>query len=139
MNKRSLGSVLRECIRDIESGSRNVETCLETHPECRDDLSESLTLWTDLSHLSNPEPVFCGKQRVQERLLEQIASEKGGRRMIRSLFNSPMARAVAVVAMAILLTGGVAGASAAFGGPNVFSGGGTGGGPGGAIPWGMTT
>ena len=117
---KKLRTILTECIRDIETGARDITGCLERYPERAEELRPHLELWSGLDASSPARPNFAGQQRGQERLLAAISDmqRRGDKRMIPWL-TPALAKAAAVLAGVVLLTGGAAGASAALGGPNV--------------------
>jgi len=117
---RNLRKVLTECIRDIETGARDVEGCLQRHAEWAAELRPHLELWSGLNAAAKAEPNLGGQQRGQQRLHAAVseAERKGGKRMIPFL-TPALAKAGALVVAAVLVIGGAAGASAALGGPDV--------------------
>jgi len=117
---KKLRNILTECIRDIETGTRDVDGCLDRYPERAAELRPHLELWSSLDAAPRARPNFAGQQRGQQRLLAAIAGlQKGGERRMIPFPTPALAKGVAVVAGVLLLAGGAAGASAAFGGPNV--------------------
>ena len=117
---KKLRKILTECIRDIETGSRDMEGCLERHPDRAAELRTHLELWSGLDAASMARPNFAGQQRGLERLLAAVSDmrKRGERRMVPFL-TPALAKAAAVLAGVVLLAGGAAGASAALGGPDV--------------------
>jgi len=117
---KKLRKILTECIRDIETGARDVDGCLERHPDRAAELRPHLELWSGLDAASMARPNFAGQQRGHQRLLAAITDlqKRGERRMIPFL-TPALAKAAAVLAGVVLLAGGAAGASAALGGPDV--------------------
>ena len=117
---KKLRNILTECIRDIETGARDMDGCLERYPERAAELRPHLELWTSLDAAPMAKPGFAGQQRGQQQLLAALSDmqKRAERRMIPFL-TPALVKAAAVVAGVVLLTGGAAGASAALGGPNV--------------------
>ena len=117
---RKLRKILTECIRDIETGARDVDGCLERHHDRAADLRPHLELWSGLDVAAKARPNFGSQQRGQQRLLAVLSDmqKRGERRMIPFL-TPALAKAAAVLAGVVLLAGGAAGASAALGGPDV--------------------
>ncbi len=117
---RKLRKTLTECIRDIETGTRDVEGCLQQHPDRAAELRPRLELWSDLNAAPKAQPNFDSQQRGQHQLLGALADmekEQAGR---TTRFLTPaLVKAAAVVVGVALLAGGAAGASEAFGGPDV--------------------
>jgi len=117
---KKLRNILTECIRDIETGSRDLHDCLEQYPERAAELRPHLELWSSLDAAPRARPNFAGQQRGQQRLLAALSDmqKRGERRMVPFL-TPALAKAAAVLAGVVLLAGGAAGASAALGGPDV--------------------
>lgn len=117
---RKLRKVLTECIRDIETGARDVEGCLQRHAEWATELRPHLELWSGLNAATKAEPSLGGQQRGQQRLEAALseAEREGGKRMIPFL-TPALAKVGAAAVAAVLLIGGAAGGSAALGGPDV--------------------
>ena len=117
---RKLRKILTECIQDVETGARDIEGCLQRHPDRAVDLRPHLELWRGLNAAAKAQPNFGSQQRGQHQLLAALSDmeERGKKRMIPFL-TPALVKAGAVVAGVALLAGGAAGASAAFGGPNV--------------------
>src|SRR3990172_10928803 len=117
---KKLRKILTESIRDIETGARDVDGCLERHPDRAGELRPHLELWSGLDAASLAKPNFAGQLRGQQRLMAAISDmqKRGERRMI-PLLTPAVAEAAAVLAGVVLLAGGAAGASAALGGPDV--------------------
>lgn len=117
---RKLRKILTECIRDVETGARDVDACLKRHPDRAAELRPHLELWSGLNAAPKAQPNFGSQQRGQQQLLGALADmeRERGRRMIPFL-TPALAKVAAVVAAAALLAGGAAGASAALGGPDV--------------------
>jgi len=117
---KKLRKALTECIRDIETGARDMDGCRERYPECAAELRPHLELWGSLDAAPRARPNFAGQQRGQQRLLALISDmqKRGERRMVPFL-TPALAKAAAVLAGVVLLAGGAAGASAALGGPDV--------------------
>ncbi|MCH8920090.1 MAG: hypothetical protein IIA23_05200 [Chloroflexi bacterium] len=112
-----LRKILTDCIGDIETGARDVEGCLQRHPDRAAELRPHLELWSHLSAAPKAEPNFGSQQRGKQQLLGALSD------MERGTYKGKMIPAVAkvavVMAAAALLVGGAAGASAALGGPDV--------------------
>jgi len=117
---RKLRKILTECIQDVETGARDIEGCLQRHPDRAVDLRPHLELWRGLNAAAKAQPNSGSQQRGQHQLLAALSDmeERGKKRMIPFL-TPALVKAAAVVAGVALLAGGAAGASAAFGGPNV--------------------
>jgi len=117
---RKLRKILTECIQDVETGARDIEGCLQRHPDRAADLRPHLELWRGLNAAAKAQPNSGSQQRGQHQLLAALSDMKtrGKRRMIPFL-TPALVKSAAVVAGVALLAGGAAGASAAFGGPNV--------------------
>ena len=112
-----LRKILTECIRDIETGARDVEGCLQRHPGRAAELRPHLEMWSGLNASAKAEPNFGSQQRGRHQLLGALSDMERGkdkRKMIPAV-----ARVVVVMTAAALLVGGAAGASAALGGPDV--------------------
>ncbi len=60
---RKLRKILTECIRDIETGARDVEGCLKRHPDRAGELRPHLELWSSLNVASKAQPNFGRQQR----------------------------------------------------------------------------
>lgn len=117
---RKLRKTLTECIREIETGARDVEGCLQQHPDRAAELRPHLELWSDLNAAPKAQPNFGSQQRGQHQLLGALADMEKEREGRTPRFLTPaLVKAAAVVAGVALLAGGAAGASAAFGGPDV--------------------
>ena len=115
-----LRKLLTECIRDIETGARDLEGCVREHPECAWELRPHLELWSGLNTAPKAQPKFGGRQRGQNQLLGALADMENseGKRMNPTLIPA-LAKVLAVVAGVALLAGSAIGASAALGGPDV--------------------
>jgi hypothetical protein len=114
-----LHKTLTDCIRDIATGARDVEGCLQQHPDRAAELRPHLELWSRLNTAPKAEPNFSSQQRGQHRLLGALADMEKEREGRTTRFLTPaLVKAAAVVAGVALLAGGAAGASAAFGGPD---------------------
>ncbi len=115
-----LRKTLTECIRDIETGTRDVEGCLQQHPDRAAELRPHLELWSDLNAAPKAQPNFGSQQRGQQQLLGALADMEKEREGRTTRFLTPaLVKAAAVVVGVALLAGGAAGASEAFGGPDV--------------------
>jgi len=115
-----LRKILTECIRDIETGARDVEGCLQRHADRAAELRPHLELWSGLNAAAKAEPNLGSQQRGQHQLLAALSEgERGGRKRMIPFLTPALAKAAAVTAAAALLIGGAAGASAALGGPDV--------------------
>ncbi len=117
---RKLRRILTESIRDIETGARDVEGCLQQHSDRAAELRPYLELWSGLNSAAKAQPSLGGRQRGQQQLLAALSDMEATeeRRMIPFL-TPALAKAAAVIAGVALLAIGAAGASAAFGGPDV--------------------
>jgi len=117
---RKLRKILTECIQDVETGARDIEGCLQRHPDRAVDLRPHLELWRGLNAAAKAQPNAGSQQRGQQQLLAALSDmeTRGEKRMIPFL-TPALAKAAAVVAGVVLLAGGAAGASAALGGPDV--------------------
>ena len=117
---KKLRNILTECIRDIETGARDMDGCLERYPERAAELRPHLELWTSLDAAPMAKPGFAGQQRGQQQLLAALSDmEKRGKRRMIAFLTPASAKAAAVLAGVVLLVGGAAGTSAALGGPDV--------------------
>ncbi len=117
-----LHKTLTDCIRDISTGARDVEGCLQQHPDRAAELRPHLELWSDMNAAPKAQPNFGSQQRGQHQLLGALADMKKDREGRTTRFLTPaLVKAAAGVAGGALLAGGAAGASAAFGGPDVGS------------------
>ncbi len=117
---RKLRRTLTECIREIETGSRDVKGCLQQHPERAAELRPHLELWSRLNAAPKAQPNFGSQQRGQHQLLGALADMEKEQEQRTTRFLTPvLVKAAAVVVGVALLAGGAAGASAALGGPNV--------------------
>ncbi len=112
-----LRKILTECIRDIETGARDVEGCLQRYPDLAAELSPHLELWSGLNASAKAQPNFGSQQRAKHQLLGALSDME--RRTDNRKMIPAVARVVVVMAAAALLVGGAAGASAALGGPNI--------------------
>ncbi len=112
-----LRNTLTECIRDIETGARDVEGCLQRHPDRAADLRPHLELWSRLNAAAKAQPNFGSQQRGRQQLLAALADMERGKDKGKMI--PAVARAAVVMAAAALLVGGAAGASAALGGPDI--------------------
>ena len=120
---RKLRKILTECIRDIEMGARDVEGCLQRHPDRAAELRPHLELWAGLNAAAKAEPDIGSQQRGQHQLLTTLSEvERGGRKRMIPFLTPALVKAGAVAVAAVLVIGGTAGASAALGGPNVPGG-----------------
>ena len=114
-----LHKTLTDCIRDIATGARDVEGCLQQHPDRAAELRPHLELWSRLNAAPRAQPNFGSQQRGQHQLLGALADMEKEREGRTTRFLTPaLVKAAAVVAGVALLAGGAAGASAAFGGPD---------------------
>jgi hypothetical protein len=117
---RQLRKILTECIRDIETGARDVEGCLQRHADRAEELRPHLELWSGLNAADKAEPDIGSQQRGQHQLLAALSEgERGGRKQMIPFLTPALAKAGAVAVAAVLVIGGAAGASAALGGPDV--------------------
>jgi hypothetical protein len=116
-----LRKTLTECIRDIETGERDVEGCLRRHPERATELRPHLELWSGLTAAPKAQPKIVSQQRGEQTMLftlEEMRS-RGGRRMIPTILAPAAVKVMGALAAGGLLVGGAAGASASLGGPDV--------------------
>ena len=115
-----LHKTLTDCIRDIATGARDVEGCLQQHPDRAAELRPHLELWSRLNAAPKAQPNFGSQQRGQHQLLGALADMEKEREGRTTRFLTPaLVKAAAVVVGVALLAGGAAGASEAFGGPDV--------------------
>ncbi len=117
---RKLRKILTDSIRDIETGARDVEGCLQRHPDRAAELRPHLELWSGLNAAAKAQPNFGSQQRGKQQMLAALSDMERGKdkgKMIPAL-----AKVAVVMAAAALLVGGAAGASAAFGGPDITDG-----------------
>ncbi len=116
---RKLRKTLTECIREIETGARDVEGCLQQHPDRAAELRPHLELWSRLNAAPKAQPNIGSQQRGQHQLLGALADMEKDREGRTTRFpTSALVKAAAVVVGVALLAGGAAGASEAFGGPD---------------------
>ena len=64
-----LRKILTECIRDMETGARDVEGCLQLHPDRAAELRPHLELWNGLNASAKAQPSFGSQQRGRHQLL----------------------------------------------------------------------
>jgi hypothetical protein len=112
-----LRKILTECIRDIETGARDAESCLRRYPDRAAELRPHLELWSGLNAAAKAQPNYGSQQRGKHQLLGALADMERG--TDRGQMIPAVARVAVVMAAAALLIGGAAGASAALGGPDV--------------------
>ena len=60
-----LHRILTDCIRDIATGARDVEGCLQQHPDQAVELRPHLALWSRLSVAPKAQPNFGSQKRGQ--------------------------------------------------------------------------
>ncbi|MCH8814474.1 MAG: hypothetical protein IH957_05155 [Chloroflexi bacterium] len=114
-----LRNALTECIEAIETGT-DAEACLQRYPEQADELRPLLRMWSDLDDSVKAEPVADGYDHGLRRTLDALAdAERGGRKRMIPFFAPALVKVAAAVAAVVLLTAGVAGTSAALGGPDI--------------------
>ncbi len=70
---RKLRKTLTECIREIETGTRDVEGCLQQHPDRAAELRPHLELWSRLNAAPKAQPNLGSQQRGQHQLLGALA------------------------------------------------------------------
>ena len=117
---RKLRKILTECIRDVETGARDIEGCLQRYPDRAVELRPHMEMWSGLDAAAKAQPRSGSQQRGQRRLLVALSDmEKSREKRMIPFLTPALVKAAAVVAGVVLLAGGAAGASAAFGGPNV--------------------
>ncbi len=112
-----LRKILTECVRDIETGARDVEGCLQRHPDRAAELRPHLELWSRLNAAAKAQPSFGSQQRGKQQLLGALSDMERGKDKGRMI--PAVAKIAVVMVAAALLVGGAAGASAALGGPDV--------------------
>jgi len=112
-----LRKILTECVRDIETGARDVEGCLQRHPDRAAELRPHLELWGRLNAAAKAQPNFGSHQRGKQQLLGALSDMERGKDKGKMI--PAVAKVAVVMAAAALLVGGAAGASAALGGPDV--------------------
>jgi len=112
-----LRKILTDCIGDIETGARDVEGCLQRHPDRAAELRPHLELWRHLSAAPKAEPNFGSRQRGKQQLLGALSDMERGTDKGKMI--PAVAKVAVVMAAAALLVGGAAGASAALGGPDI--------------------
>ena len=88
-----LRKILTDCIGDIETGARDVEGCLQRHPDRAAELRPHLELWSHLSAAPKAEPNFGSRQRGKQQLLGALSD------MERGTYKGKMIPAVAKVAV----------------------------------------
>ena len=117
---KKLRKILTECIREMETGARDVDGCLQRYPDRATQLRPHLELWSGLNAVPKAQPNFGSQQRGQHQLLGALADMEKEQEQRTTRFLTPvLVKAAVVVAGVALLAGGAAGASAALGGPNV--------------------
>jgi hypothetical protein len=117
---RKLRKILTECIRDIETGARDVEGCLQRYADRAAELRPHLELWSGLKAAAKAEPNIGSQGRGQHQLLTRLSEVKrGGRKHMIPFLTPALVKAGAVAVAAVLVIGGTAGASAALGGPDL--------------------
>ncbi len=112
-----LRKLLTDCIRDIETGARDVEGCLQRHPDRAAELRPHLELWSRLNAAAKAQPNFGSQQRGKQQLLGALSDME--RETDKGKMIPAVAKMAVVMVAAALLIGGAAGASAALGGPDV--------------------
>ena len=112
-----LRKILTESIRDIETGARDVEGCLQRHPDRAAELRPHLEMWSGLNAVAKAQPNFGSQQRGRQQLLAALADMERGTNKGKMI--PAVAKVAVVMVAAALLVGGAAGASAALGGPDV--------------------
>jgi hypothetical protein len=112
-----LRKILTDCIGDIETGVRDVEGCLQRHPDRAVELRPHLELWSGLNAAAKAQPNFGSQQRGRQQLLAALADMERGKDKGKMI--PAVAKVTVVMVAAALLVGGAAGASAALGGPDV--------------------
>jgi hypothetical protein len=112
-----LRKILTDCIGDIETGARDVEGCLQRHPDQAAELRPHLELWSSLNAAAKAQPNFGSQQRGRQQLLGALSDMERGQD--KGTMIPAVAKAAVVMVAAALLVGGAAGASAALGGPDV--------------------
>ena len=112
-----LRKILTNCIGDIETGARDVEGCLQRHPDRAAELRPHLELWIGLNAATKAQPNFGSQQRGRQQLLAALAGIDRGKDKGKMI--PAVAKVAVVMVAAALLVGGAAGASAALGGPDV--------------------
>ncbi len=120
-NTRTMDSKLRklltDCIGDIETGARDVEGCLQRHPDRAAELRPHLELWSRLNAAAKAQPNYGSQQRGRQQLLGALSDMERGPDKGKMI--PAVAKVAVVMVAAALLVGGAAGASAALGGPDV--------------------
>ncbi len=61
-----LRKILTNCIGDIETGARDVEGCLQRHPDRAAELRPHLELWIGLNAATKAQPNFGSQQRGRQ-------------------------------------------------------------------------
>ncbi len=117
---RKLRKILTDSIRDIETGARDVEGCLQRHPDRAAELRPHLELWSGLNASARAQPNFGSQQRGKQQMLAALTDMERG--TDKGQMIPAVARVAVVMVAAALLVGGAAGASAAFGGPDIKDG-----------------
>ncbi len=112
-----LRKILTDCIGDIETGARDVEGCLQRHPDQAAELRPHLELWSGLNASAKAQPNFGSQQRGRQQLLGALSDMERG--TDKGTMIPAVAKVAVVMVAAALLVGGAAGASAALGGPDV--------------------
>ncbi len=116
---RELRELLRDCLKESGKGS-DPEQLAQRHPHRAEELKPYLKTALALRSRQLATPPAMAQARGRERLLSRLAAEDGGRGKVTFLRHG-LIRAGTALAGVLVLAGGVAGASAAAGGPDVAS------------------
>jgi hypothetical protein len=96
--------VLDECLRDIERGASDVDQCLMRHPELAQRLKPILLVSGYLEHGREAQPSSMFKARVRAKLTQQMRAYP--RKSIQINFSlMRLAASLAVIVLALLITG----------------------------------
>ncbi|TMB97424.1 MAG: hypothetical protein E6J42_07680, partial [Chloroflexi bacterium] len=113
---RELRGLLKDCLRELESVS-DVEQIVQRRPHRADELRPYLQAALALRSQQPATPPATAQARGREQLLSRLAATDGGTGKM-PVFGHSLMRAGTILAGVFLMAGGIAGASAAAGGPN---------------------
>jgi len=115
---RKLEKILGACIREIESGSGDLERCVAKYPKQAHELRQHLELWLRFASAApvdrDPRAILSGRQKV---LAATTGNTGGNRRMLSGVLKPAFVKAAVVLVSAAIVFGGVS-ASGALGGPD---------------------
>ncbi len=116
---RGLRELLEECLREVRAPS-DIEGLLRRHPNRAEEMRPYLETAVALRSEQLPGPSSFAQARGREKLLSRLAAKDGGKGRT-TLFGHSLMRAGTLAAGALFMLGGIAGASAAAGGPDLAS------------------